>query len=85
MGPGPDGSRAKKWKYIILPGEAEEVIFDLYLEGGRSVLKVRAMAEWVMSAGQRTRRAKAKKKKKKEHRGLGDMQTVRHGWSAGFW
>lgn len=33
-------------KHIISPGEAEEVIFELNLEGGRGVLKLRPMMEW---------------------------------------
>lgn len=33
-------------KHIISPGEAEEVIFELNLEGGRGVLKLSPMMEW---------------------------------------
>lgn len=47
-------------KNLILPGEAEEVIFGLNLEGGREILKVETMAEW--GTEQRTRWAEVLEK-----------------------
>lgn len=47
-------------KHVILPGDAEEVIFGLNLEGGREILKVETMAEW--GTEQRTRWAEVLEK-----------------------
>lgn len=58
--------KKKKWKYIILPGETEEVIFELNLEGGRRILKVRAMAEWGIVSWAKNEMGKGQEKEKKK-------------------